>query len=79
MIQAYVVSKIANNDWPEYWPNLLELLVSQLKSGSPYQVHGSMRVLNGTININYQFKITFTFLYFDVTNYIYNHIRIFYK
>ncbi|CAB4420248.1 unnamed protein product [Rhizophagus irregularis] len=43
---AYVVSKIANNDWPEYWPNLLDLLVSQLKSGSPYQVHGSMRVLN---------------------------------
>ncbi|CAG8582775.1 7850_t:CDS:2 [Rhizophagus irregularis] len=41
---AYVVSKIANNDWPEYWPNLLDLLVSQLKSGSPYQVHGSMRV-----------------------------------
>ncbi|RIA81823.1 armadillo-type protein [Glomus cerebriforme] len=43
---AYVVSKIANNDWPEYWPNLLDLLVSQLKTGSPDQVHGSMRVLN---------------------------------
>ena len=43
------MSKIANNDWPEYWPNLLDLLVSQLKSGSPDQVHGSMRVLNGII------------------------------
>ncbi|CAI2177234.1 12084_t:CDS:2 [Funneliformis geosporum] len=40
---AYVVSKIASNDWPEYWPDLLDLLISQLKSGSPDQIHGSMR------------------------------------
>ncbi|CAG8583002.1 8092_t:CDS:10, partial [Paraglomus brasilianum] len=42
---AYVTSKIAHDDWPEYWPNLLDLLNSNLKTGSPDQVHGAMRVL----------------------------------
>ncbi|CAG8720801.1 8992_t:CDS:2, partial [Scutellospora calospora] len=42
---AYVISKIAHNDWPDYWPDLLELLISLLKTGSPEQVHGAMRVM----------------------------------
>ncbi|CAG8433682.1 10406_t:CDS:10 [Diversispora eburnea] len=45
-IRASVISKIAHNDWPEYWPNLLDLLLSLSKSGSPDQVHGTMRVLS---------------------------------
>ncbi|RHZ45244.1 hypothetical protein Glove_682g47 [Diversispora epigaea] len=43
---ASVISKIAHNDWPEHWPNLLDLLLSLSKSGSPDQVHGTMRVLS---------------------------------
>ncbi|CAG8583428.1 15476_t:CDS:10, partial [Acaulospora colombiana] len=42
---AYVVSRIAQNDWPEGWPNLLDLLISLLKSGSPDRVHGAIRVM----------------------------------
>ncbi|CAG8680386.1 6167_t:CDS:10, partial [Gigaspora rosea] len=42
---AYVISKIAHNDWPVYWPDLLDLLISLLKTGSPEQVHGAMRVM----------------------------------
>ncbi|CAG8799685.1 18748_t:CDS:2, partial [Racocetra persica] len=42
---AYVISKIAHNDWPDYWPDLLDLLISLLKTGSPEQVHGAMRVM----------------------------------
>ncbi|CAG8581226.1 3908_t:CDS:10 [Cetraspora pellucida] len=43
--EAYVISKIAHNDWPDYWPDLLDLLISLLKTGSPEQVHGAMRVM----------------------------------
>ncbi|KAG0092221.1 hypothetical protein BGZ93_003846 [Podila epicladia] len=42
---AYVVSKIAHLDWPDSWPNLLDVLVHHLKSGSADEVHGSMKVL----------------------------------
>ncbi|KAL1915230.1 uncharacterized protein VTP21DRAFT_7506 [Calcarisporiella thermophila] len=42
---AYVVSKIAHNDWPEEWPELAERLVEGLR-GRPEEVHGAMRVLN---------------------------------
>ncbi|RUS35307.1 hypothetical protein BC938DRAFT_472866 [Jimgerdemannia flammicorona] len=47
IFQAYVVSKIAHNDWPEQWPNLFDLLLVHLKGGSTEQVHGAMRVLTG--------------------------------
>ncbi|CAG8484251.1 115_t:CDS:10 [Racocetra fulgida] len=46
--EAYVISKIAHNDWPDYWPDLLDLLISLLKTGSPEQVHGAMRVMTVT-------------------------------
>ncbi|KAG9295192.1 hypothetical protein G9A89_006173 [Geosiphon pyriformis] len=45
VISASIVSKIAHNDWPEAWPNLVDLLMSLLKTGSPNHVHGAMRVL----------------------------------
>ncbi|GJJ78574.1 importin-9 [Entomortierella parvispora] len=47
---AYVVSKIAHHDWPESWPNLLDILVHHLKNGSADEVHGSMRVLAEFVN-----------------------------
>ncbi|CAG8541978.1 14752_t:CDS:10 [Acaulospora morrowiae] len=43
---AYIVSKIAHYDWPEGWPNLLDLLISLLKSGSPDPIHGAIRVMS---------------------------------
>ncbi|CAG8628530.1 5148_t:CDS:10, partial [Ambispora leptoticha] len=45
VVSAYVVSRIAQNDWPDAWPNLMNLLISLLKTGSPNHVHGAMRVL----------------------------------
>ncbi|KAG0255861.1 hypothetical protein DFQ27_006018 [Actinomortierella ambigua] len=47
---AYAISKIAHHDWPESWPNLLDVLVHHLKSGSADEVHGSMRVLAEFVN-----------------------------
>ncbi|KAI7859526.1 armadillo-type protein [Circinella umbellata] len=45
VVSAYVVSKIAHDDFPEDWPNLFDVLVSYLKSNSVDGVHGAMRVL----------------------------------
>ncbi|KAG0235968.1 hypothetical protein BGW42_004423 [Actinomortierella wolfii] len=47
---AYAISKIAHHDWPESWPNLLDVLVHHLKNGSADEVHGSMRVLAEFVN-----------------------------
>ncbi|KAG0198042.1 Importin 9 [Mortierella sp. GBA30] len=43
--QAYVVSKIAHLDWPDSWPDLLDILMNHLQRGSANEIHGSMRVL----------------------------------
>lgn len=45
VVSAYVVSKIAHDDFPEDWPNLLDILIVYLKSNSADSVHGAMRVL----------------------------------
>lgn len=45
VVCAYVVSKIAHEDFPEDWPNLFDILLSYLKSNSAHSVHGAMRVL----------------------------------
>ncbi|ORZ19612.1 armadillo-type protein [Absidia repens] len=45
VVSAYVVSKIAHDDFPEDWPNLLDILIAYLKSNSADSVHGAMRVL----------------------------------
>ncbi|KAJ1976634.1 hypothetical protein H4R33_006397 [Dimargaris cristalligena] len=41
---AYVISEIAQFDWPEDWPELFDYLLHLLKSGSPEQVQASMHV-----------------------------------
>jgi hypothetical protein len=38
------LSKIANSDWPEEFPDLLTSLISLLSSNSPDSVHGAMQV-----------------------------------
>lgn len=45
VVSAYVVSKIAHDDFPEDWPNLLDIILSYLKANSADSVHGAMRVL----------------------------------
>jgi len=44
---AYAVSAIAHWDWPEAWPELFNVLMEALASGSPDAIHGAMRVLTG--------------------------------
>lgn len=46
---AYAVSAIAHWDWPEQWPQLFDILMEALTSGSQEAVHGAMRVLTGKI------------------------------
>lgn len=41
------MSKIAHLDWPDSWPELFDVLLGHLKTGSADEVHGSMRVLAG--------------------------------
>lgn len=43
---AYAISAIAHWDWPEAWPELFQYLMQMLAEGSPYAVHGAMRVLS---------------------------------
>ena len=42
--QAHTLSTIANSDWPDEYPDLLNLLVQLLLSGSPGSTHGAMQV-----------------------------------
>ncbi|CCL98539.1 uncharacterized protein FIBRA_00538 [Fibroporia radiculosa] len=42
---AQIVSTIANADWPDEWPDLLNTLIGLLSSDSPPSVHGAMQVL----------------------------------
>jgi hypothetical protein len=42
--QAHTLSTIANSDWPDEYPDLLNHLVQLLLSGSPGSVHGAMQV-----------------------------------
>ncbi|CEP15960.1 hypothetical protein [Parasitella parasitica] len=45
VVSAYVVSKIAHDDFPEDWPNLFEILLSYLTANNSDSVHGAMHVL----------------------------------
>lgn len=45
VVSAYVVSKIAHDDFPEDWPNLFDILLSYLKASNKDSVHGAMHVL----------------------------------
>ncbi|KAJ9067190.1 hypothetical protein DSO57_1002253 [Entomophthora muscae] len=40
---AYVVARLAHFDWPEDWPNFVELMIQLIKSGDKCGVHGSFR------------------------------------
>ncbi|OSX67203.1 hypothetical protein POSPLADRAFT_1063974 [Postia placenta MAD-698-R-SB12] len=42
---AQIVSKVANSDWPDDWPDLLDSVIALLSSNSPPSVHGAMQVL----------------------------------
>ncbi|TFK42052.1 armadillo-type protein [Crucibulum laeve] len=41
---AHTLSSIANCDWPDEYPDLLNSLIGLLSSGSPESVHGAMQV-----------------------------------
>ncbi|KAF9011181.1 armadillo-type protein [Cyathus striatus] len=41
---AHTLSEIANCDWPDEYPDLLNSLIGLLSSGSPDSVHGAMQV-----------------------------------
>ncbi|XP_066017138.1 importin-9-like isoform X2 [Pocillopora verrucosa] len=45
----YAISAIAYWDWPEAWPHLFGNLMQALTCGDGNLVHGTMRVLTGTI------------------------------
>jgi len=47
---AYAVSKVAHNDWPEDWPNLFVVLMDLIKSNNANDVHGAMRVLTELVS-----------------------------
>ncbi|KAJ2997787.1 Importin 9 [Globomyces sp. JEL0801] len=42
---AFIVSKIAHNDWPDHWGTFFDDLIVALKSSNINYVHGAMRVL----------------------------------
>jgi hypothetical protein len=44
LTQAHTLSSIANSDWPDEYPDLLNSLISLLSSDSPYSVHGAMQL-----------------------------------
>ena len=44
-LKAYSVAIIAKYDWPDYWPNLMDDLVSMLRQGTPDQLEGAMDVV----------------------------------
>ena len=44
-VNSVVVSKIANNDFPEKWPSLLPTLLHLIQTGTDSQIHGSLKVL----------------------------------
>ena len=47
ILQAYVISHIAQFDWPDEWPGLFETLIAALNSGNNNIIHGAMRVFAG--------------------------------
>ncbi|KAI9679369.1 MAG: hypothetical protein M1817_005391 [Caeruleum heppii] len=46
---SYVVSKIASADFPDQWPALLPTVLHLIPTGSPSQVHGSLKVLSDLV------------------------------
>lgn len=46
---SYVVSKIANVDYPEHWPNLLPSLLHLIPNSNDAQSHGALKVLSDLV------------------------------
>ncbi|KAI0726869.1 ARM repeat-containing protein [Fomitopsis betulina] len=44
-LSAQIITTIANADWPDEWPDLLDALIALLSSHSPQSVHGAMQVM----------------------------------
>lgn len=44
-----VVSKIASADFPEQWPNLLSIVLQQIRQVNPEQLHGPLIVLSSLV------------------------------
>ena len=42
---SYVVSKIASTDYPDQWPNLLQILLHLIPQASDESLHGALKVL----------------------------------
>lgn len=51
ILQANIVSLIAQPDWPEDWPTLLDQLLALVRSSSSDAVEGGMRALNDFVSI----------------------------
>lgn len=47
---SYVVSKIANADFPEQWPDLLPRLLQIIPNGTDGQIHGALKVLGELVD-----------------------------
>jgi len=46
---SYVVSKIANADFPDHWPNLLPALLHLIPTSNDAQLHGALKVLGDLV------------------------------
>ncbi|KAF2094601.1 ARM repeat-containing protein [Rhizodiscina lignyota] len=47
---SYVVSKIANADFPEEWPELFPAVLHVIQTGSDAQLHGALKVLGELVD-----------------------------
>ncbi|KAF2401277.1 ARM repeat-containing protein [Trichodelitschia bisporula] len=47
---SYVVSKIANADFPEDWPDLLGTILQVIQTGAEDQLHGALKVLGDLVD-----------------------------
>ncbi|EHL00212.1 putative Importin subunit beta-5 [Glarea lozoyensis 74030] len=46
---SHVVSKIANVDFPEHWPNLLPTILQVISTADDTQTHGALKVLSDLV------------------------------
>ena len=49
-VASYVVSKIASQDFPEQWPDLLQKLMHIIPTGTDGQLHGALKVLSELVD-----------------------------
>jgi hypothetical protein len=49
-LRSYVVSKIANVDFPEQWPTLLPALLHLIPNAADSQLHGALKVLSDLVD-----------------------------